>query len=349
MGAGRLKIDLSAVVANWRALGSLSAANVETATVVKADAYGLGAPRVAQALADAGARSFFVALPGEGTALRAALGPTPTIYVFSGYAPEDHAAIDSANLIPLLNSSQQLAALRAALPNHPFGLQFDSGMNRLGLEPDDLPAARDMLGSTQPRLIMSHLACADTPDHAMNAQQLTTFTAMAALWPDAPRSLAATGGILLGPDYHFDMTRPGVGLYGGLPFADATPVVTLDIPVIQTRTVRAGESVGYGNAWIAQRDTLVATISAGYADGLHRALANGLTVTADGHTCPVIGRISMDLITVDVAALPTAPSHVTVLGPSQTVDSVAAHGNTIGYEILTSLGHRYSRTYEPAS
>jgi alanine racemase len=191
---------------------------------------------------------------------------------------------------------------------------------------------------------MSHLACADEPDHPMNTQQLRSFIDMTD-GLDVPRSLAATGGILMGPDYHFDMTRPGVGLYGGLPFKDAKHVVTLDIPVIQTRDVAIGESVGYANAWIAKRPSIVATISAGYADGLIRSLGNGTAIIANGKSLPVIGRVSMDLITVDVTDLGANVASLRLLGAHQSVDQLAAGAGTIGYEILTSLGNRYARTY----
>ena len=191
---------------------------------------------------------------------------------------------------------------------------------------------------------MSHLACADDPDHVMNTVQLQSFVDMTE-GLDVPRSLSATGGILLGPDYHFDMTRPGVGLYGGLPYVDATPVVTLDVPIIQVRDVEPGESVGYANAFVAKARTRVATVAAGYADGLIRAMGRGATLTHDGIKLPVIGRVSMDMITVDVTALPDVPEHLQMLGAYQSVDTVAGFADTIGYEILTSLGARYDRVY----
>ena len=342
MGTANLTIDLNAVASNWAALNAMSEG--ETAAVVKANGYGLGAPSVGRILAKAGARTFFVAVAEEGAALRAALGVGPTINVFAGHMAGDTDIIRDANLVPMINSVDQMLRHVEALPAAPFGLQLDSGMNRLGMEPSEWSALRDIALAQNPTLIMSHLACADDPDHPMNRQQLQCFTEMTE-GLDVPRSLAATGGILMGTDYHFDMTRPGVGLYGGLPFEQASPVVTLDIPVIQTREVAVGETVGYANAWVATRPSTVATISAGYADGLIRAMGNGATISANGHILPVIGRVSMDLITVDITDLGAQVDTLQLLGAHQDVDALAAHAGTIGYEILTSLGNRYARSY----
>ena len=195
-----------------------------------------------------------------------------------------------------------------------------------------------------PRLVMSHLACADEPDHPMNAQQLAAFREMTD-GLDVPRSLAATGGTLLGPDYHFDLTRPGIGLYGGLPFADANPVVRLSLPVVQIRDVEPGEIVGYASGWTAERATRVATVAAGYADGIFRHLGGKVHLYCDDIACPVIGRISMDLITVDVTDLPEPPRALDLLSAAQGVDDLADLAGTIGYEVLTSLGARYGRRH----
>jgi alanine racemase len=191
---------------------------------------------------------------------------------------------------------------------------------------------------------MSHLACADEPDHPLNEAQLARFHAMTD-GAGVPRSLAATGGILLGPRYHFDLTRPGIGLYGGQPYEAALPVTTLSLPIIQTREVAAGQPVGYSCAWVAEKPSVIATLAAGYADGLMRTLSNS-AVLWDGDTpCPLVGRVSMDLITADISHLPEIPRYLDILGPHQTVDDLADAGGTIGYEILTHLGARYSRRY----
>jgi alanine racemase len=342
MSTATLTIDLDAIAANWRALAAI--AQVETAAVVKADAYGLDAARVAKHLATQGARQFFVAVAEEGVALRRALGSGPVISVFSGHMAGDADIIAGANLIPMINSLDQMLRHVEALPGHPFGLQLDTGMNRLGMEPAEWSALRDIALAQNPTLIMSHLACADEPNHPMNAVQRRAFEDMTQ-GLDVPRSLSATGGILLGPEYHFDLVRPGVGLYGGLPFVDATPVVTLDIPVIQIREVAAGETVGYANGWTAARPSRIATISAGYADGLIRAMGTQATLHAGEIAVPVVGRVSMDLITVDITALSDAPASLQLIGSHQSVDTVAGFANTIGYEILTGLGARYTRNW----
>ena len=342
MSTATLTIDLTAIAANWRALDKLT--ECETAAVIKADAYGLGVAKVGPALAQAGARLFFVAATEEGTALRRALGAGPQIFVFSGHMPGDADIIRAANLTPLINSVDQLLTHVEALPGHPFGLQLDTGMNRLGMEPAEWSALRDIALAQRPELIMSHLACADEPDHVMNQMQLDSFIEMTQ-GIDVPRSLAATGGIILGQKYHFDLTRPGVGLYGGLPFVDANPVITLDVPVIQTRDVAPGESVGYANAFVAKSPTRVATIAAGYADGLIRAMGAKAYFTYEGRKLPVIGRVSMDMITVDISSIAQTPEHLQLIGEHQSVDTVAGFADTIGYEILTSLGARYDRVY----
>ncbi|MDA5094378.1 alanine racemase [Aliiroseovarius sp. KMU-50] len=344
MSTGNLTIDLDAVVANWRVLDAKSASEVQTAAVVKADAYGLGVEKVSRALAAAGARRFFVAVAEEGAALREALGPGPEISVFSGHMSGDTDMIHDLGLVPMLNSVEQMTRHFEALPGHPFGVQLDTGMNRLGMEPGEWSALRDICLAQQPRLIMSHLACADEPDHDMNRRQLLAFHDMTD-GIDAPRSLAATGGILLGSEYHFDLTRPGIGLYGGFPYEDADPVVELDLPVVQIRDLAAGESVGYSNTWIAEHPTRVATVSGGYADGINRAISNKAVLFHEDTPCPILGRVSMDLIGVDITHLRENPKMLTLLGAHQTVDDLAGVAGTIGYEILTQLGSRYSRRY----
>ena len=315
--------------------------------MVKADAYGLGAAMVAPALAAAGVRTFFVALAEEGVLLREALGPGPAIHVFAGLMPGDASAFRDFDLVPSLNSRGQMHDFARELPGRPCALQLNSGMNRLGLDAADLDATAELLPRLAPILTLSHLACADTPDHPMTRRQAEAFDALAARLPGVRRSLAATGGILLGPAFHHGLTRPGVGLYGGLPFAAARPVVTLSLPVIQVRDLGAGAPVGYGAAWTAPRPTRIATVGAGYADGLMRALGSGAVRLFAGETaCPMVGRVSMDLITVDVSALGEVPDRLEILNARHTVDGLAAAAGTIGYEILTSLGPRHERVYK---
>ncbi|MDB9808673.1 MAG: alanine racemase [Loktanella sp.] len=340
MSTGHITIDLDAIIANWRALDKMSKS--ETAAVVKADGYGLGAGRVAKALAKAGARKFFVAVAEEGAILRQALGEGPQINILSGHMSGDTDMIGDLDLTPMLNSIDQISRHFEALPGHAFGIQLDTGMNRLGMEWDEWGAIAEIALAQHPTLVMSHLACADEPDHPMNAFQLDVFHQMTD-GISVPRSLAATGGILLGKDYHFDMTRPGIGLFGGLPFENARHVVQMDLPVIQIRNLNAGEVVGYGNAWQAERPSRIATISAGYADGLLRSMSDKATLYYGDEPCPLVGRVSMDLLTVDVTDLSEDPHALTILGTQQTVDQLARVAGTIGYEILTSLGNRYTR------
>ncbi|QIE54526.1 alanine racemase [Pikeienuella piscinae] len=357
MARASLTIDLAAIRANWRALDAMT--ECETGAVVKADAYGLGADQVGPTLLKVGVRNFFVALAEEGAALRAAIGPGPRIFVFSGLMPEDVGLVRAAALVPLLNTPAQLLEAKrvSAKFDAPLtvGFQLDSGMNRLGFEADELAdalAPSDALSGLEVTLVMSHLACADEPDHMMNAAQASAFSAIAAhpVLNSTPKSLAATGGVLLGPAYHFDMTRPGIGLYGGLPFADARPVVTLEAPILQIRDVAAGEIVGYGAAYEAASPRRIATLPVGYADGLARRLSAGFAGRLDGMTLPSAGRVSMDLVTLDVTGCATARegAMVTLLGADQTIDDLADSAGAIGYEVLTSLGSRYARRYRDA-
>lgn len=344
MASPTLEIDLDAVIANWRALDRMSGPGVETAAVVKADGYGLGAGRVAVALARAGVRKFFVALAEEGAALRGVLGPGPEILVFSGHMAGDAEMIADLELTPMLNSVDQLTRHFEALPGHPFGVQLDTGMNRLGMEAPEWEAVAGIVLEAGPVLLMSHLACADEPGDPMNAAQLQEFVRLTED-TGVPRSLAATGGILLGPDYHFELTRPGIGLHGCAPYEAGLKPVRLSLPVVQVRDVAVGEHVGYGKGFLVSHPARIATVAAGYADGLLRSLSGKATLWAGDTPCRLVGRVSMDLITVDVTHLPHVPAALDILGPAQSADDLAAIVGTIGYEVLTGLGPRYARHY----
>ncbi|MBL4874503.1 MAG: alanine racemase [Rhodobacteraceae bacterium] len=346
MPGGLLTIDLGAIVANWRALDAKTADTVETGAVIKADAYGLGVRPVGRSLQKAGVTTFFVALADEGVALRQAIGPATRIFVFSGYMRGDENAFVEFDLTPLLNNADQITRFLIDRQGATCGLQLDSGMNRLGLEREELNSIMDKMPALDQVLVMSHLACADEFEHPQNAAQLVAFNEMAARLPACQRSLAATGGILLGADYHMNLTRPGIGLYGGDPFMDARPVVKLSLPIIQTRPVAVGESVGYGAAWIATCPSIIATVAGGYADGLIRAMGQDASLYAGDIRCPIVGRVSMDLITVDITDLAEIPTSLDILNTTQTVDVLAKTAGTIGYEILTSLGNRYKRVYK---
>ncbi|MEL6476678.1 MAG: alanine racemase [Pseudomonadota bacterium] len=345
MLTGRLTIDLGAIAADWRALDALTPPGCETAAVVKADAYGCGIAQVSRRLHEAGCRTFFVATPGEGAALRSALGAAPEIHILAGYSAAEEPVFRTQDLRPILNAPGQVSDWLAG-PAGSAILQLDTGMNRLGMEPSELAA----LGPLPPQIthLMSHLACADTPEHPQNAAQLSAFQKMTE-GRHTGLTLAATAGILLGPDYHFDMTRPGIGLYGGWPFDAGRHAVTVEVPILQIRDIAAGESVGYAAHYIATRDSRIATLAAGYADGLIRQMGNSGTAMGVIHNRPVpfAGRVSMDLVTLDVTDVPEARpgDMVELIGPNQSIDALAEMTGTIGHEILTSLGARYDRIY----
>ncbi len=356
---GRLTIDLTALVANWRALAA-EADGAEAAAVLKADGYGTGLEHAGAALARAGCRTFFVALPDEGVRLRRAT-PDAAIYVlgglFSGSAA-DYAAADLRPVLGSLDEAREWAAARRAGIATGSAIHVDTGMNRLGMSAADaraLAADRAFLDSLSPSLVMSHLACADTPSHRLNAKQLAQFRATRELFPSVPASLANSAGSFLGPDYRFDMVRPGIALYGGRFIADRPPlatVVTAEAMVLQVRDVAAGETVGYGATWTAPAPARIAILAAGYADGYHRAASasddrKGSRVRIGGAFAPIVGRVSMDLIAVDVTHVPgiARDDWAELFGPNVPVDEVAGLAGTIGYELLTGIGSRYRRTY----
>jgi alanine racemase len=350
-GRARLTIDLDALCENWRAFRH-AASGTETAAVVKADGYGLGAARVASALKAAGCETFFVAHVEEGLALRKAIGPGPRVFVLNGVLAHEEDEILAGELIPVLNDLDQMRRWALLGEGAPAALHLDSGMNRLGLSEEDIDEAKDAAEALNLALIMSHLACASDPKSEMNTRQRDRFVQMAAQLPSAPLSLAASAGTLLGHEFHFDLVRPGIGLYGGSPFDDATtdlkPVVTLEAPILQVRDVAAGDSVGYGAAWTAQRKRRLATLAYGYADGFLRSATNRGFGVLDGHACPVVGRVSMDLIVLDVTAAGAAAEPgalVELLGPNAPLDAQAAAAQTIPYELLTNLGPRAARRW----
>ncbi|MFN3834759.1 MAG: alanine racemase [Glycocaulis sp.] len=348
----RLIVDLAALAENYATLQRLTP-SAETGAVVKADAYGLDAARITRTLAGAGCRSFFTATPAEGAAVRAALGSTDAaIFVLNGYWPHAAALYREAGLTPVLNALEELSAYAQA-GGGPCGLHIDTGLNRLGLSETDvagLMPGEGMLAGCTLALVMSHLACADEPASAMNARQLARFIAASARFGDVPRSLANTGGVLLGPDYHFDLTRPGIGLYGVNPATETpapfTPVLHVDAPLLQVRAVRAGDTVGYGARWQAQRPSTIAIAAMGYADGLMRAARQGGYARLGGQPVPIVGAVSMDLTALDITGheeLASQLGRVQFYGAD--LGPVAGAAGTIGYELLTRLGGRLERAY----
>lgn len=353
-----LTIDLDAVAANYRLLAR-RVAPAECAVAIKADAYGLGMARVAPALAGAGAKTFFVAQLAEGVALRGLL-PASTIAVFNGPAPGTEADFAAHRLTPVLNHLGDIETwaglCRSQEASLPAFVHIDTGMNRQGLGPDELAVLADQpqrLAGIDLVGVMSHLACADVAGHPMTPAQLDRFRAARRRLPPARASLANSSGIFRGADYHFDLVRPGCAVYGVNPTPEAAnpmrPTVSVVTRVIQVRCVDSPMTVGYGAAHSVTGPGKIATIPVGYADGYLRSLGGRGCVVVSGHTVPVVGRISMDLTTVDVSALPddlVRPGmQVEVIGPTRTVDDAAAAAGTIGYEILTAMGRRYERVY----
>ncbi len=352
-----LTIDLDAVRENYRRLKARLGSSA-CAGVVKADGYGLGATEIATALRKEGCDTFFVAHVEEGVRLRAVLGNRPAIYVLNGLPPGSEKEAVAAGLSAVVNSSEQLVAWRDAARRAgrrlPTAVQVDSGMARLGLssaEVEAVAASAEAFDGLDIRLVMSHLACADEPEHPANRAQLAEFERLRAMLPAAPASLANSSGIFLGPAYHFDLARPGAALYGINPTPGSKnpmlPVVRLEAKVIQTRTLGAGAGTGYGHTVVTEGPVETATISLGYADGWRRrAMA---AAHFEGVSLPFIGRVSMDSIILDISALPAGRlkpgDFVQMIGPAQTLDQVAGLTETIGYEILTSLGHRFHRQY----
>ena len=352
-----LTVDLDAVAANWRLLRD-RVAPAACAGVIKANAYGMGAAHVIMALYRAGCRTFFVAHIGEGMALRILL-PDVDLHILNGPLPGTEGEFEKHRLIPVLNSlgavelwSRYARRLGKRLER---GLHVDTGMSRLGLPADELQTLSDdtaRLDGIDLAYVMSHLACADDPDHPLNPQQLADFRAAQAMLPAAPASFTNSSGIFLGPDYHFDVARPGICLYGGAPSAGPNPmaqVVQLQGKILQVRQIDTPRTVGYGATWKAPRPTRIATVAVGYADGYLRSLSNSASGFVGDVRVPLVGRVSMDLITFDVSGvaehLVRPGMAIDLIGPHYPIDAAAADAGTISYEIITSLGARYHRAY----
>ncbi|MBF0391310.1 MAG: alanine racemase, partial [Alphaproteobacteria bacterium] len=346
-----LTIDLGAIVANWRGLVSRLAPGAACAAVVKADAYGLGAARVAPALLAAGCRHFFVATLDEGIALRPLL-PGADLFVLNGPPPGCESDFAANGLIPVLNDRGQVERW----PGGPCALHVDTGMNRLGIAVADFARVVEARPNLAPALVMSHLACADE-DSPMNEAQRQAFASAAARLPGVPASLAASSGMFLGSGYHFDLVRPGAALYGvnprpGQPNPMAQ-VVRLQGKILQLRDVDSPMTVGYGATHRVTRRCRLATVAIGYADGYPRSLSNrGFGVIGEWRV-PIVGRVSMDLTIFDITEVPEAlaapGSLVELIGADLTVDDVAEAAGTIGYEILTRLGRRHHRVHVTGS
>jgi alanine racemase len=354
---GILTIDLSALVSNWRTLkGQLNGA--ECGAALKAEAYGIGASRAVVELARAGCREFFVALLDEGISLRRALaaaGLEGNIHILGGpIAPQ---VMTLHNLIPVLNSLSDMEAWKNAAPERPADIHIDTGMSRLGLPPEELQIlAGDpaLIKGLNICWVISHLACAEDRKTAMNDQQLQSFRQALKLFPGCKASLANSSGIYLGPAYHFDLGRPGVSLYGVNPTPGKpnpmAQVIRLQGKILQVRDVEPPQSVGYGATHRVERKGRIATVGVGYADGYLRSLSScGIGYLGD-HRVPLVGRVSMDLITFDVSDAPEGAAHpgamIDLIGPHNPIDDLTDAASIIAHEILTTLGSRLHRVYE---
>lgn len=368
LAGGRLTIDLDALRHNWTFLNQQSG-NAECAAAVKGNGYGIGLEQAVSALADAGCRTFFVALPEEGMRARQ-IAPGADIYVLNGLIGGTGEDLLAHRLKPVLGSGEEVAEWRELASrlqrNLAAAIHVDTGMNRLGMRADEAAALVDDpagLAGVDVRLVISHLACGSDPDHPLNAAQKSAFQRVRARFAGIPGSLANSAGIFLGADYRHDMVRPGISLYGGAALDShmsenpMRPVVRVDARILQVRTVPAGEGIGYGSAETARRASRVAIVAAGYADGYHRR-AGSSDESRGAHgaygqlSVPIIGRVSMDLIAFDVTDCPApGPQRgewITLLGAKPCLGAVAASAQTIDYEFLTGLGARYHRRYVSA-
>lgn len=367
---GFLTVDLDALRQNYSALAKVCAP-ARTAGVVKADAYGLGVAQVGPALASAGCNTFFVALPHEGIALRAAV-PEAQIFVLNGLFGADTApGYAEYELIPVLNSLAEVHIWETFCgtsgTRHPCAIHVDTGMNRLGLTPAEARTFADdneLTRALRVVLVMSHLACGDDPAHPANLRQLESFQQVAAVFPDIESSICNSAGIMLGAAFHMNLTRPGIALYGGAPLSGVAnpmrPVVTAQARIVQIRRVATGEAVSYGGTVTLGRDALVAVAAVGYADGYHRASSgSGVPLRGSGGSAghgfiagrrvPILGRVTMDLTMFDITdcgdGIVNRGDLIELFGPNISIDEAATAAGTISYELLTSLGKRYHRRY----
>jgi alanine racemase len=360
---GVLTVDLDAIVANWRKLEK-TAVPAECAAVIKANAYGCGAEQVARALSHAGCKTFFVATLDEARRVRAAM-PSATLYALNGFFQNTGDAYAEVDCKPVIGDLNELAEwdvfCRRSGWHGGAAIQIDTGMNRLGLSVVEAQGIipRINAGDHGITLVMSHLVCGELVNNPTNARQLAAFREIASLFSNVPASLSNSSGIYLGPQFQFDLVRPGAALYGINPTPEADnpmqPVVDLKARIVQIRNIERGETVGYGGTWTARRPTKLAIVASGYADGYFRAASasdgtRGAEAVVAGKRCPIAGRVSMDLAAIDITDLPQNAARrghmVTLIGEGITVDELAHHFGTIGYEVLTSLGPRYARIYK---
>lgn len=342
----QLRIDLAALGENYSYFNRLSGG--KSAAVIKANGYGLGAVRCANALYDCGARIFFVAHLLEAIELRKYCNKDIQIYVLNGFFENELPYFQNYNLIPVINNLQQLEIFTSQTHNLKTAIHIDTGMNRLGLSIEESTQNLDKIKKIAPSLIMSHLACGSDKNHPLNQKQLMRFNSIKTQFPDTLFSLAASAGTMLGSEYHFDLTRIGIGLYGSNPMDEGInplkAVAHLSAPIIQLRKLKEGDTIGYGATFGAQSNMQIAIVALGYADGFLRAASNNGFGYYNGRKCAIIGRVSMDLIAIDISnctPMPEIGAQIEFLGENAKIDDQATAMNTISYEILTRLGGRF--------
>ncbi|MEM9330938.1 MAG: alanine racemase, partial [Pseudomonadota bacterium] len=363
--APRLTVNLSAISKNWQVLEDKSG-EAETAAVVKADAYGLGLEMIGPVLWETGCHTFFVAMVEEGLRLRRAV-PGARIFVLNGIFADTVSTALEFDLAPVLSTQEQIGLWKTSAHGKPCAIHVDTGMNRLGLTLDDAETLADdpsALSASGATLVMSHLACADDPDHALNGLQLSRFQQISSLFSNLEKSLANSAAVLTNEAACFDLTRPGIAIYGGEAVNDFAnpmePVVRAESRILQIRSAKKGETIGYGASHILTRDSKIAICSIGYADGIHRSLSGSGVPLRNSRTgggygaiennlVPMIGRVSMDLTAFDVTDVPETllkqTSWIELFGRNILIDEIARACGTIGYELLTNLGRRYQREY----
>lgn len=359
--SGRLRIDTQAIKRNYALIDRVVGQSCVTGASVKADCYGLGAEGVLPALFDQGCRDFFVATIEEGMRARKILGDGANIYILNGFWPDLQQDFLAYQLTPVLNALDDIERYNAFSKENggdlPALLHFDTAMNRLGLPQGEAQILCDdlsRLDAINVQYVMSHFSSSDDRSAAQNAQQNERFRGITKHFPQAKYSLCNSGGVFQSSDYHFDLVRPGIALYGGAPITgEENPmelVLRLDVPVLQVHSVKAGETAGYNATYKFERDSYVAVVSLGYADGVFRSLSNNGALYWNGVRMPFRGRVSMDLIICDLCDVPQNqyPAHGDVaefIGNHQTIDDIARDAGTISYEVITALGRRYIREY----
>ena len=340
-----IKINLKNIKKNWLYLNKLSKKSTETSAVIKANAYGLGAHEIAAALWEVGSRSFFVATIEEAIHINKILPKNRKIYILNGYDIKYKKAFNELDLIPVINSPKQLTSFIEGNKNKSLCIQIDIGMNRLGFQLDQIYKHKDAIKNLNLDLVLGHLTTAIKPKDRFNKIQLNKFIEATINFPFTKKSLAASHGIFISDNYHFDLTRPGIALFGGIRNSNILDVVNIELPVLQTKFLKPGDGIGYGLTYVCKEKKKVATLAGGYADGLTINFSNVGFLYHKKIPCPILGKISMDLVTVDISHLNQEPTKLTFVGQNQSINDLSDIAKTISHEILINFGNRFSRQY----